>query len=162
MLREITENEVEIIRQLAYEIWPYAYSSILSKNQIDYMLEKMYNFSILKKQLQSGQRCFVYEMDNKPIGFVCFEVNTPEAGSMRIHKLYVLSHLQGGGYGRELIEAVKNEAILLRLNVLNLNVNRFNTAVKFYQYLGFKIMREENIDIGNGYLMEDYVMELGI
>ena len=42
---------------------------------------------------------------------------------------------------------------------LTLNVNRFNKAIDFYLKNGFKIIKEENIEIGNGFLMEDYVME---
>lgn len=162
MLREINSSEFVIIQQLAHEIWPIAYQSILSKEQLSYMLDSMYNSKTLSDQLENGQRCAVYEIDNNPIGFVCFEANYPTIGTMRIHKLYVLSHLQGGGYGKKLIKFVTHEAKLIGLTSINLNVNRFNTAVKFYKYLGFKIIREEDIDIGNGYLMEDYFMELGI
>ena len=161
MIREINSDEVQIIHHLAYKIWPVAYKSILSQEQLNYMLEKMYNLETLSLQLQNGHRCIVYEIENQPIGFVCFEANHPSIGSMRIHKLYVLTYFQGGGYGRKLIEVVKNEAIHFELASINLNVNRFNTAVQVYKNLGFKIMREEDIDIGNGYLMEDYFMELG-
>lgn len=162
MIREIKSDEVEIIHHLAHQIWPIAYRSILSNEQMSYMLNSMYNSKTLSNQLENGQRCAVYEIENNPIGFVCFEANYPTIGKMRIHKLYILSHIQGGGYGRKLIEYVSHEAKLLGLTSLNLNVNRFNTAVEFYKKLGFKIMREEDIDIGNGYLMEDYFMELGI
>jgi ribosomal protein S18 acetylase RimI-like enzyme len=40
------------------------------------------------------------------------------------------------------------------------NVNRHNKALHFYEKYGFKIIREEDIDIGEGYFMNDYVMEL--
>ena len=43
---------------------------------------------------------------------------------------------------------------------LQLNVNRHNKALHFYEKQGFKIIREEDIDIGEGYFMNDYVMEL--
>ena len=39
-----------------------------------------------------------------------------------------------------------------------LNVNKYNKAQFFYQKLGFIITKEEVIDIGNNYIMDDYVM----
>jgi GNAT superfamily N-acetyltransferase len=67
--------------------------------------------------------------------------------------------LHGHGYGKAFIERAKMEALKNECTSLILNVNRFNKAVQFYQYLEFTIIKEENIDIGDGYLMEDYVME---
>jgi hypothetical protein len=45
---------------------------------------------------------------------------------------------------------------------LHLNVNRFNPSVEFYKHLGFKVVAEEDIDIGRDYFMEDYIMELNL
>ena len=35
-------------------------------------------------------------------------------------------------------------------------------AINFYKKNGFQIIREEDVDIGNGYYMNDYVMSKSI
>jgi ribosomal protein S18 acetylase RimI-like enzyme len=42
---------------------------------------------------------------------------------------------------------------------LQLQVNRFNKAKEFYEKLGFTVIKTADFDIGNGYFMNDYVME---
>lgn len=70
--------------------------------------------------------------------------------------------MQGMGIGKKLIEHVVDLSRQSNILNLQLNVNRFNNAVHFYKSQGFEILYEENIDIGNGYLMEDFVMRLAI
>ena len=80
----------------------------------------------------------------------------------RIHKIYILPEAQGKGVGKLLIEKVVALAKENQSEVISLNVNKFNKAVSFYKKIGFEIVAEEDLDIGNGYLMEDYKMELKI
>ena len=42
---------------------------------------------------------------------------------------------------------------------LFLQVNRYNKSKTFYEKLGFTEVAFINLDIGNGYFMNDYVME---
>ena len=42
---------------------------------------------------------------------------------------------------------------------MELNVNRFNPAKRFYERHGFQVVRDEVIAIGNGYVMDDHVMQ---
>ena len=81
---------------------------------------------------------------------------------MRIHKIYVKPNFQKKGVGRALLNHSIDIAFDLDQSSLHLNVNRFNDAVGFYKHLGFKTLKEENIDIGKGFLMEDFVMELNL
>ena len=160
-IRFISEDEVEVVHQLAHRIWPPTFESILSKDRIAYMLAWMYPCEKLKSQLQNGHRFAIAEDERaRPLGFIGLEANVPEIGKLRIHKLYVLPETQGTGLGRAFIDFALNYAQEQGLSSLHLNVNRFNPATRFYQHLGFEIVGEEDIDIGNGYLMEDFVMEL--
>ena len=88
------------------------------------------------------------------------EERFPVQNQLKIHKLYVLPDIQGLGVGRKFLVLAEKIAREKGLNEITLNVNRFNKAVGFYQRMGFKIEKEEDIEIGNGYLMEDYVMTL--
>lgn len=159
MIREISQNEVEIIRSLAYKIWPITFKEILSQEQIAYMLNWMYSAEKLAQQINAGHQFFVFELENEPIGFLGIEKNYQGMSSLRIHKIYVLPEIHGKGIGKKLIDFAEELAVKNNCSILNLNVNRYNNAVDFYRHIGFSIIETEDIDIGNGYLMEDYVME---
>jgi diamine N-acetyltransferase len=80
----------------------------------------------------------------------------------KLHKLYVLPAEQGKGTGKALIEFIINDIKSKNARALRLNVNRYNNARSFYERLNFKIISTEDIDIGNGFFMNDYIMELKI
>lgn len=156
-IRKALPNDIPLIRDLTYRIWPQTYSSILSKEQIDYMLNMMYSEKSLQEQMQQNNE-FVIAYDGKePVGFASFSPIAPQV--YKLHKLYVLQSQQGKGTGRfiidQLIMAMKTKGTAS----LHLNVNRKNNAKDFYEKLGFAVIKEEDIDIGNGYFMNDYLME---
>jgi ribosomal protein S18 acetylase RimI-like enzyme len=156
-IRRATVADAVLIRDLAEVIWPPTFKEILSQNQLRYMLDWMYAPETLKLQIAGGHEFYIIE-DPKPVGFICIELNHPDQGVLKIHKLYVLPQSQGKGYGKKLVEKAIFRYNEENLHTLTLNVNRFNPAVAFYKRLGFTIERTEDIDIGNGYLMEDFVM----
>jgi ribosomal protein S18 acetylase RimI-like enzyme len=82
-----------------------------------------------------------------------------QQGVFKLHKLYVLPGLQNMNVGRSLLECVLEECTVEGGKKLQLNVNRNNKAISFYEKLGFRIVGEENVDIGSGHVQEDYVME---
>lgn len=71
----------------------------------------------------------------------------------------MLPSMQGKGAGRFVINEILKAIHRKGGHALQLNVNRNNKAVDFYKKFGFEIIREEDINIGNGYFMNDYVME---
>ena len=159
---QASKTQLPIIAELAYAIWPSAYGEILSKEQLTYMLDKFYSLEALTEQLETRNHIFLLlEDDNKFVGFASYELNI-ESHKSKIHKIYVLPETQGKGFGVLLLNEMENKAKEVQNDVLFLNVNRFNKAQYFYKKLGFKIAYEEDIEIGNGYLMEDFVMEKNI
>lgn len=161
-IRALKQDELSIVHEIAHATWPDTFKDILSQDQILYMLNWMYDSKQLESQFNQGHQFFVAEVDDKPVGFIGIEQDYPEKGLMKIHKIYILPNQQGLGIGKKLIEFVKVIALQSEMKGLLLNVNRFNQAVDFYKAIGFKTLFEENIDIGNGYLMEDYVMQLDL
>lgn len=159
-IREISIDQVHVIRDLAERIWPSTFKEILSGEQITYMLQWMYNEKTLADQISNGHHFFVLEDNQEAIGFLGVEPNYPAQNALRIHKIYLLPEKQGLGLGKKMIEFAQQKAKEMNCTRLHLNVNRFNPAVDFYKRIGFVVLKEEDIDIGNGYLMEDFVMGL--
>ena len=155
-------QNIKEIQSLTYAIWPDAYGKILSKEQLDYMLQLIYSDDALKNQIENLKHQFIilYEKE-AAVGFASYspkEKNNPTV--FHLNKLYVLPSQQGKGTGKLLLNYIIKEIKNAGAKMLDLNVNRENKALHFYNKLGFKIAYEEDIDIGNGYFMNDYIMEL--
>ncbi|CAM4411021.1 GNAT family N-acetyltransferase [Flavobacterium terrigena] len=159
-LEKINKNQLPIIKDLAYAIWPSAYGEILSVEQLNYMLDNFYSIESLENQMDKGQIIELLFEDNNIVGFVAYEFNCKETGLLKIHKIYLLPETQGKGFGKFMIDEVIKIAKSNHQKGVFLNVNKYNKAQFFYQKLGFSITIEEVIDIGNNYIMDDYQMEL--
>lgn len=160
---EAKVEDLEIIQSIAHATWPFAYGEILSKAQLDYMLEKMYSKAALIDNLMNkGHHFIVVKEESACLGFASYEHHYLNEKCTRLHKIYLLPETQGKGLGKLLLEKI---AVLAKENhstILSLNVNRFNKAYAFYKKIGFEVVAEEDIEIGLGYLMEDYRMEMKI
>ncbi|HEY8658256.1 MAG TPA: GNAT family N-acetyltransferase [Hanamia sp.] len=156
-------KDLEVIHQLAYEIWPSAYSEILSVEQLEYMLEKFYSLPSLQHQVTVLHHQFILVKENDiAIGFASFSPHKDDPAVYHLNKIYVLPQQQGKNIGKQILDYVIDQIKIDGATSLQLNVNRNNTALYFYEKQGFKIIREEDIDIDQGYFMNDYVMELSI
>lgn len=159
-LVKVTAVDIPTIQRLAYEIWPPTFSEILSKEQLNYMLQMMYSEEALCQQLDQGIVFLLAHEEEKAIGFVAYEINYKDSGKVKIHKLYLLPSTQGKGYGKRMIDEVAALGKSKAQKSLSLNVNRYNKAYDFYLKIGFEKVGEENINIGRGFLMEDAIMEM--
>ncbi|QKZ13607.1 GNAT family N-acetyltransferase [Spirosoma sp. KUDC1026] len=157
-----TEEQLSTIRSIAYQTWPSTFGAILSPEQIEYMLTMMYSPEALLTQAHEKNHVFLLaneSVSQEALGFVSYELDYKGESATKIHKLYLLPDSQGKGVGRQLIDCVSELARRHGNDRLSLNVNRNNKAIQFYERIGFSVVKQENIDIGNGYLMEDFVME---
>lgn len=158
-LRLATTADVSSIREVAELTWPVSYQGIISPEQIRYMLDQMYSQSKIEAAVSDPKQAFwLAEKEDVVLGFCGIEHDWPEAGFTRIHKLYILPDTQGLGLGKILLEQVEKEARKHGNSKLHLNVNKHNKAIGFYGKQGFVKAEEEIIDIGNGYVMDDFIM----
>lgn len=162
LLRKGKEEDIESIQQLASKTWPDTYGDIISAAQISYMLEKMYNRGELLLQLKQGYTFLIAEENDKDLGFAAFSTIESQPHIYKLHKLYVLPEAHGKGLGKLLINEVMDLIRQAGGMSVELNVNRENNAVQFYKKIGFKIKGTVDLDIGNGFLMNDYVMEMAL
>lgn len=158
-ISEATAEDFETIRVIAHTAWPVTYGEILSKAQLDYMLEKMYSDAALLDNLNRGHHFMLAKEDSVCLGFASFEHYYLNQKCTRLHKIYLLPESQGKGLGKMLLERIVALAKENHSDRISLNVNRFNKAFAFYNKMGFEVVAEEDLAIGNGYLMEDYKME---
>lgn len=159
LLRKAREKDIEVIRTIANSTWYDTYSSIISLDQIEYMLAEMYSAATLLSQFQEGYTFLIAEENDTNVGFAGFSLTDPEKRIYKLHKLYVLPTAHGKGVGKLLMNEVVNIAKAGGGVSLELNVNRNNKAAAFYEKAGFKIKETVDISIGNGFFMNDYVME---
>lgn len=159
-IRAATPKDFETIETIALQAWPFTYGEILSKVQITFMLEAMYSQDILNNNYSNKNHRFILVNEfNKPLGFASYEHHYLNSNTTRLHKLYLLPEATSKGLGKLLVEHIIDLARENDSTIISLNVNRFNKAYLFYQKMGFEIIAEEDLAIGNGYLMEDYKME---
>ena len=163
-IRKATLEDIPLINELAWIVFPHTYKELLSPGQIEFMMDWMYSPANLKKQMtEDGHTYFIAYEENEPAGYLSIQ---PEGEhTYHLQKIYVLPSFQGKKLGKQLfnqaIQAIKKlhpEPCQMRLNV-----NRYNTkAVDFYFRMGMKKVFEGDFDIGHGYLMTDYIMALDI
>jgi N-acetylglutamate synthase-like GNAT family acetyltransferase len=159
MIREAKKADIPAIYDLAVKTWKITYPSIISNEQIDYMIEKMYSKEKLNDVIEKEKFNFLlFEIENQLVGFCSIEHNYNNEAITRIHKLYVDPEVQGKKIGQQLLANTQVLAVKNNSNKLHLNVNKKNLAVNFYFKQDFSVEREEVLDIGNGFVMDDYVM----
>ena len=155
-----TVTDIPLIRKLTMQVWPQTYTPILGTEQVAYMLDTMYNPKELERQMTYGQQYLICYDDSTPVAFASYSIT--DKHTYKLNKLYTLPHLHGKGIGRYIINYIATTIKKLGATALQLNVNRYNKAHSFYEKLDFLQIAIEDIDIGGGYFMNDYVMELKI
>ena len=156
-IRKGDNTDIPLIRALTFKVWPQTYAATISKEQIDYMLEMMYSETSLQQQMDDGCQFIIAYDESEPFGFASYQETGPSV--FKLHKIYVLSSQQGKGTGRFLIDYILTNIEQRGAAVLQLQVNRQNKAKNFYERLGFIVIEEADFNIGNGFLMNYYVME---
>jgi ribosomal protein S18 acetylase RimI-like enzyme len=152
-------DDVPEIQRLAHEIWHAHYPGIITTEQIDYMLERGYATRALEALVAGPASGIELALaDGRRVGFAAwYATDTP--GEAKLDKLYVLQAYQRRGAGALLIARVEDGARAAGASTLVLNVNKQNAqAVAAYRKHGFAIREAVEVDIGNGFVMDDYVM----
>jgi GNAT superfamily N-acetyltransferase len=155
-IEEASIKDLEIIHQLAHDIWWPTYKNVVSDEQIAFMLDKMYSTTSLKNQMEEGNVFLLLYVDEKAKGFACFS-KTAVDQIYKLQKLYLQPDQQGKGTGKLLLSSVEEKVKKLGATTLILNVNRGNKAQFFYQKVGYQIIEEVNIPYFH-FVLNDYVM----
>lgn len=162
-IRKATVRDIPLINELAWKAFPATYREILTQEQIEYMMDWMYSPESLHKQMEvEGHVYYIAYSDVEAAGYV--SVRREEEALFHLEKIYVLPHFQKEHLGRKLFEqavaAVKE--MYPGSCRMELNVNRNNPALGFYEHMGMEKVREGDFPIGNGFYMNDYIMGISI
>ena len=153
-----TPNDMKVVEDLAGTIWNESYRNIISRDQIDYMLEKFQSYAAIRDSISSGALYFILSYEGRNAGY--FAV-APEGDRLFLSKIYVLFEYRRRGIASFAIGHLMRFCSTNRFKSMYLTVNRMNTgSIEFYRKNGFKIIEDRITDIGNGFVMDDYVMEL--
>lgn len=161
IFRKATTDDCSLINSIASQIWALTYSHLMSQGQLDYMFEMMYSPENLRRAMtEGGQQFLIFSHEGCDVGYVSYE--TLADHDFYLQKIYLLPSLHGNGSGRRMLELLLEHLREVDPSArrLGLNVNRQNIkAVCFYLRNGFEIMSRRDKHIGEGYYMNDYVLE---
>lgn len=161
--RIATLDDIPLIQSMAQNVFRKTYADLISPSQMEFMLDWMYSEQSLREQiLPPGKTFFIAEMDSVPVGYTSIELQgRTEDGRPLYHlqKLYLLPEYQGRGLGRKLFNLAADYILQESPEgaMIELNVNRGNKAVGFYEAIGMTRDREGDFPIGNGFYMTDYI-----
>ncbi len=157
---KISASDTDSIKELsdmATEIVKEHFDSIIGAAQNEYMIRRFQSVSAITEQLEHDyQYYFVSDIAEKKVGFLAFY---PRGNELYLSKFYLQKAQRGKGIARDMLQFVIQRAQEDGLSSITLNVNKNNSAVLAYEKLGFKKIREEKNDIGNGFFMDDFVYE---
>lgn len=152
--------QLKQIEALAREIWEEHYTPIIGANQVAYMLDKFQSAEAMQAQLEEGYEYYSLFEGGQLIGYLAFK---EEAIGLFLSKIYIHSAQRGKGLGRAAMNFVKAEVEKRGIAQIRLTVNKYNhNSIATYLRLGFIKTRELVMDIGEGYVMDDYEMILDV
>jgi GNAT superfamily N-acetyltransferase len=153
-----SEAEIATVAALAAEIWSEYYVPLIGQAQVDYMVAKFQSVEAMQEQIRSGYEYFLMQHGNEPVGYLAVQVQ-PAQDSLFISKLYLHHNARGSGTGRVAMAFIEQLARQQGVGRLWLTVNKGNSATRAYERLGFRVAEAIVMDIGNGFVMDDFRME---
>lgn len=157
-----TAEQLAVVAALAHEIWYEFYVPLIGRSQVDYMVGKFQNVAAMQSQIDQGYEYFLVKQADtggsmRDIGYCALQEQS--GGSLFLSKFYLVKSARGSGTGRKCMEFIEGLARRRELSLLWLTVNKGNPSVQAYQRLGFRIAADLVMDIGGGFVMDDYRME---
>ncbi len=153
--------QVADVARMAHQVWNEFYVPIIGQAQVDYMVARFQSAEAMQSQIDSGYEYFQMQQSGEIVGYAAIRHDAADA-RVFISKLYVLAAHRKSGAGRQCLEHFERMARERGATHLWLTVNKGNPSVRAYERLGFKIAEAMVMDIGGGYVMDDYKMEKAI
>lgn len=149
-----THEDIENLFKVVEVIWKEVFTPIIGSDQVSYMMVNYQSVKCIEKEINEGAHYLMLMYEGKCVGYTAYEESYEQ---VYISKLYLDSNYRGLGLSSEVFRFYDN---LGKGKVLHLNVNQGNAlAIAVYEHKGFKRVDERYVDIGEGYIMNDYIYE---
>lgn len=150
--------QIQRLASLAREIWTQHFTPIIGAAQVEYMLSNLQSAKAMAAQIQDEGYIYVIAHDQgQDLGYCAI---LPQEGGAFLSKLYVKQSARGQGLSRKLLAFALQSGGCPSPARLWLHVNKHNGhTIEVYSHMGFEIIRSEVGDIGNGFVMDDYIMQ---
>lgn len=157
-----SKAQIDTIVKLADVIWNEHFPAIIGQEQVNYMLKKFQSRQAIYDQMSKGYDYYLIEHNQQSLGYIAILIDQVDA-HMQLSKFYILPHARRQGIGSETIKILIKMAQSHQINTIWLTVNKYNSlAINAYNKMGFLNTKELVTDIGQGFVMDDYKMELKI
>jgi GNAT superfamily N-acetyltransferase len=159
-LTPLTESDIAAVIPLAQSIWRAHYTRIIGEAQVEYMLASRFTEASLRSYIGANSRWLdVLRVDGVPVGFLSY-ARTEAVTELKLEQLYLTPALHGIGLGGRMLRHAEARARALGCAMIMLQVNKRNEkAITVYRRSGYTVREEAVFDIGQGYVMDDYLME---
>jgi ribosomal protein S18 acetylase RimI-like enzyme len=158
VIRKAAPDDAPALARLAREIWTQHYTPLIGPEQVEYMLDKFQSAEYIQSQLGEGYVYYMAYADGEAAGYCA--IRPDEAGEIFLSKIYVKKEFRGMGLARAFIDGFLEEFREGNYKKIRLTVNKGNAdSIAAYKRLGFEIVYSVVSDIGEGYVMDDYIME---
>ncbi len=156
--RIASEADAQAIAALAAEIWREYYTPLIGADQVEYMLSRFQSEAAIAQAIANGTAYHLACDGESPVGYLALK---PEEDHLFLSKIYILKAYRGHGIARSFVGIATAMAWNLNLPIVRLTVNKGNlNSIASYKHMGFTTIDEVVTDIGSGFSMDDYVMEL--
>lgn len=154
------KEQIEKVAQIADETWHEHYNDILDADQIDYMVEKFQSIKAIVGQMVNEDYSYILlHTDGEDIGYVAIREEKMNK-ELFLSKIYILKKYRGKGFATQTFQYLEDFCKGKGYTKIWLTVNKYNlNSIKTYEKKGFKKIRTQVVEIGEGYVMDDYVME---
>ncbi|MBB1139148.1 GNAT family N-acetyltransferase [Myroides sp. WP-1] len=157
----VTPENMHLIRPLAEKIWQKTYGPLLDPAQIDYMLPMMYSHERITNEIEAGYVWELLVVEGKVLGYLDYKLM--EDNRVFLSKIYLDTDQQQRGLGKLMLAHVLDFARQHNASSVYLTVNKHNAkAIEFYERNGLQCIESKTFDIGNGYVMDDYIYQIEI
>ena len=159
-LDPLTEADFATVASLGETIWRDHYIGMITAEQVEYMLAGRYTSEKLRAYLGAPDRWLkLLRVEGRLVGYTSWSLG-PTPREMKLEQLYLLAEMKGQGLGGLMLRAVEDDARARGCASVWLTVNKGNAgSIAVYKKAGFTVREEAVFDIGNGFVMDDYVME---
>ena len=151
----VQKDNIGELAALAFEIWHEYWPLLLTEEQINYMVENFQSQKAIERQIENENYTYFFIInDNQIAGYAGI---SDKCTYLFLSKLYIKKEWRHKGLGRKVIDYLKR----MKFPRIRLTVNKYNkNTINAYLKYGFKITDSVITDIGQGFVMDDYIMEL--